>query len=117
MVQRVDQYHRQFGLQDAGRGISTGTWTCPVSVLLCGLEPAIAGSPLRFEGLVVAGHRSPPRTQCWYAEAIMWDVVADVTGSVEFRLQVALEAIKHGKNLVMVNAGLNATLGPRWARR
>ena len=62
MVQRVDQYHRQFGPRDM-------------------------------------------------------DVVVDVTGSVEFGLQVALEPMNHGENLVMTNVGLDTTLGPRWARR
>jgi predicted homoserine dehydrogenase-like protein len=40
------------------------------------------------------------------------DIVVDVTGSVEFGLQVALEAMKHGKHFVMMNAELDATLGP-----
>ena len=45
------------------------------------------------------------------------DVVVDVTESVEFGLQVALEPMNHGENLVMTNVGLDTTLGPRWARR
>jgi predicted homoserine dehydrogenase-like protein len=40
------------------------------------------------------------------------DVVVDVTGSVEFGAQVALEAFAHGKHVVLMNAELDATIGP-----
>ncbi len=35
-----------------------------------------------------------------------------MTGSVEFGAQVALEAFKHGKSVVLMNAELDATIGP-----
>jgi predicted homoserine dehydrogenase-like protein len=40
------------------------------------------------------------------------DVVLDVTGAVELGARVALEAFAHGKALVLMNAELDATLGP-----
>ena len=40
------------------------------------------------------------------------DVVVDVTGSVEFGAQVALEAFAHRKSIVLLNAELDATIGP-----
>jgi predicted homoserine dehydrogenase-like protein len=40
------------------------------------------------------------------------DVVVEVTGTIEFGAQVTLEAIKHGKHVVLVNAELDSTLGP-----
>jgi predicted homoserine dehydrogenase-like protein len=40
------------------------------------------------------------------------DVVVDVTGSVEFGAQVAIESFKHGKDVVLMNAELDATIGP-----
>jgi predicted homoserine dehydrogenase-like protein len=40
------------------------------------------------------------------------DVVVDVTGSVEFGAQVILEAFRHGKPVVLMNAEVDATLGP-----
>lgn len=40
------------------------------------------------------------------------DVLVDVTGSVEFGAQVVLEAFEHGKDVVLMNAELDATLGP-----
>jgi predicted homoserine dehydrogenase-like protein len=40
------------------------------------------------------------------------DVVMDATGEVDLGLQVSLEAIANGKHVVLVNAELDATLGP-----
>jgi predicted homoserine dehydrogenase-like protein len=40
------------------------------------------------------------------------DVICDVTGSVEFGAHVVLEAFKHGKDVVLMNAELDATIGP-----
>lgn len=40
------------------------------------------------------------------------DVIVDVTGSVEFGAQVILEAFSHGKHVVLMNAEVDATIGP-----
>lgn len=40
------------------------------------------------------------------------DAVIEVTGAVEFGARVVLEAIRHGKHVVMMNAELDGTLGP-----
>jgi predicted homoserine dehydrogenase-like protein len=40
------------------------------------------------------------------------DVLVDVTGSVEFGARVALEAFKHGKDVILLNAEIDATIGP-----
>jgi predicted homoserine dehydrogenase-like protein len=40
------------------------------------------------------------------------DVIVDVTGSVEFGARVAMEAFKHGKSMILMNAELDATIGP-----
>jgi len=40
------------------------------------------------------------------------DVVVDATGSVEFGAHVALESFKHGKDVVLLNAEIDATIGP-----
>ena len=40
------------------------------------------------------------------------DVVIEATGEVEFGAQVALNAIEHGKHIVLMNAELEATVGP-----
>ena len=40
------------------------------------------------------------------------DVVVDVTGSVDFGAQIILEAFKFGKPVVLMNAEVDATIGP-----
>ena len=40
------------------------------------------------------------------------DVIVDTTGSVEFGARVLLEAFKHAKDVVLMNAELDATIGP-----
>lgn len=40
------------------------------------------------------------------------DVLVDVTGSVEFGARVALEAFQHKKDVVLMNAEIDATIGP-----
>lgn len=40
------------------------------------------------------------------------DVLVDVTGSVEFGARVVMEAFRHGKDVVLMNAELDATIGP-----
>lgn len=40
------------------------------------------------------------------------DVIVDVTGSVEFGAHLALEAFKHRKDVVLMNAEIDATIGP-----
>ena len=40
------------------------------------------------------------------------DVIIEATGEVEFGAQVALEAIAHRKHVVLMNAELDATVGP-----
>lgn len=40
------------------------------------------------------------------------DILVDVTGSVELGAHVALEAFSHGKDVVLMNAEIDATIGP-----
>jgi predicted homoserine dehydrogenase-like protein len=40
------------------------------------------------------------------------DILVDVTGSVEFGARVALEALQHGKDVLLMNAEIDATIGP-----
>jgi len=45
------------------------------------------------------------------------DVVIEVTGTVDFAARVALEAIAHGKHVVLMNAEVDGTVGPLLKRR
>ena len=49
---------------------------------------------------------------CCCAAPPQIDVIVDVTGSVEFGAHVILEAFKHGKHVVLMNAEVDATIGP-----
>ena len=40
------------------------------------------------------------------------DVIVDVTGSVEFGARIALDAFRHRKDVVLLNAEIDATIGP-----
>jgi predicted homoserine dehydrogenase-like protein len=40
------------------------------------------------------------------------EAVIEVTGAVEFGARVAMEAIKHGKHVITMNAELDGTVGP-----
>ncbi len=40
------------------------------------------------------------------------DAIIEVTGTVEYGAHLVLEAIKHGKHVVMMNAELDGTIGP-----
>jgi predicted homoserine dehydrogenase-like protein len=65
------------------------------------LDDAIrAGKPVVTEDAMLLAH----------SEHV--DVIVDTTGSVEFGAQVALEAFQHGKDVVMLNAEIDATIGP-----
>lgn len=46
------------------------------------------------------------------ARSELVDIVVEATGSVEFGAHVVLEAFKHGKDVVLMNAEIDATIGP-----
>jgi predicted homoserine dehydrogenase-like protein len=46
------------------------------------------------------------------ARSPLIDVLVDVTGAVEFGAHVILEAFTHGKHVVLMNAEIDATIGP-----
>ena len=50
-----------------------------------------------------------PKLVC---EAGNIDVVIEVTGTIEFAAHVAVDAIRHHKHLILVNAELDSTVGP-----
>jgi len=73
-----------------------------------------------FDAAVAAGRgvvTDDPMLICHCDEI---DVIVDVTGSVEFGAHVFIEAFKYGKHVVMMNAEVDATIGPilaTYARR
>jgi predicted homoserine dehydrogenase-like protein len=50
-------------------------------------------------------------------EAANIDVIIEATGTIEFATHVVLHGIKHGKHVVLMNAELDATIGPLLKKR
>ena len=79
----------------------------------CGLEnPIEAVTQTQLDGAI--GDGKPVFTQdvMLLARSEHVDLIVDTTGSVEFGAHVLLEAFKHGKDVVLLNAELDATIGP-----
>jgi predicted homoserine dehydrogenase-like protein len=78
-----------------------------------GLGPtSVVSSQSEFEDEVVAGRpviTEDPTLIC-FSDQI--DALVDVTGSVELGARVALDAFRHGKHVILMNAELDATIGP-----
>ena len=64
------------------------------------MMPSAAGKPVFTEDVLLL------------ARSEQVDVIVDTTGSVEFGAHVLLEAFKHRKDVVLMNAELDATIGP-----
>jgi predicted homoserine dehydrogenase-like protein len=59
-----------------------------------------------------AGHPAAVEDAMLLARSEFIDVLVETTGSVEFGARVVLEAFRHGKNVLLMNAELDATIGP-----
>ena len=78
-----------------------------------GLEGVvIATSQDQLEDAIRAGKPVVTEDALLLARAEHVDVLLDVTGSVEFGAKVVLEAFQHGKDVVLMNAEIDATIGP-----
>jgi predicted homoserine dehydrogenase-like protein len=76
------------------------------------LAPVTANTQCALDMAVRAGKAvvtDDPTLVCRSAEI---EVILDVTGAVDFGAHVALDAFAHGKHVVLMNAELDATLGP-----
>jgi predicted homoserine dehydrogenase-like protein len=83
-------------------------------------EPAVATSEGAFEEAVQAGRPVVTEDPYLLTRSDQIDALVDVTGSVEFGAHVVLDAFEHGKHVILMNAELDATIGPilhRYARR
>lgn len=57
-------------------------------------------------GCVAASHPD------WLCRSNQIDVIVEVTGTIDFAAGVVMNAIAHGKHVILFNAELDATLGP-----
>ena len=71
-----------------------------------------ADSEKAFEIAAAAGKPIYTENAMAIARSPHIDVIVDTTGSVEFGAHVVLEAFKHKKDVVLVNAEIDATIGP-----
>jgi predicted homoserine dehydrogenase-like protein len=71
-----------------------------------------ADSQARFDRAIAIGVPVVTEDAMLLARSDFVDVIVDVTGSVEFGARVALEAFKHQKTVVLMNAEIDATIGP-----
>lgn len=60
------------------------------------------------------GDSRPVVVEDWrlLCESDQVDVILEATGEVEFAAQVAMKSIEHGKHVVLMNAEVDATIGP-----
>ena len=75
-------------------------------------DASVVGTVRQLEDYVEQGRPAvveDPRLVC---QAGNIDVLVEVTGTVEFGAEVAVEAIRHRKHVVLVNAELDSTVGP-----
>jgi predicted homoserine dehydrogenase-like protein len=88
--ERAEGVYRYSGLEDIDR-VDT---QAALDAAIADGRPAVADDPMLI-------CRSP-----------LIDVIVDVTGSVEFGANVFMEAFANGKHVVMMNAEVDATIGP-----
>jgi predicted homoserine dehydrogenase-like protein len=78
-----------------------------------GLEnSAVATTQGGLEDAIRAGRPVVTDDAFLLSRSAQIDALVDVTGSVEFGAQVVLEAFRHGKHVILMNAELDATIGP-----
>lgn len=69
-------------------------------------------STTHLEQAIADGQRAVTEDPQLLCEAGNLDVLVEVTGAVEFGARVAMQAIRHGKHVVLMNAELDGTIGP-----
>jgi len=77
-----------------------------------GREPVVAASQPALDAAVRAGQAVVAEDPFLICRSPEIDILIDVTGSVEFGAHVILEAFRHGKSVVLMNAEVDATIGP-----
>src|SRR5438445_330861 len=72
----------------------------------------MAGSQAQLDQAIRQGQPAVAEDPFMMCRSSEIDVIVDVTGSVEFGAHVILEAFEHGKPVVLMNAEVDATMGP-----
>ena len=78
-----------------------------------GVESVLSvDSPLALEDAIRNGQCAVTDDAHMVCRAEGVDAVIEVTGEIEFGVRVVMTAIEHGKHVMLMNAELDATLGP-----
>lgn len=77
-----------------------------------GVEPVVVESQGALEDAIRGGRPAVTEDAMHLCRSGQIDVLVDVTGAVEFGAHVVLEAFAHGKHVILMNAELDATVGP-----
>lgn len=75
-------------------------------------DVVVADRQQQFDDAISRSKPAATEDEMLLARSEQIDVLVDVTGSVEFGAHVVLEAFKHGKDVVLMNAEIDATIGP-----
>jgi predicted homoserine dehydrogenase-like protein len=75
-------------------------------------DPVVLEPEGRFEDAIRSGRAVVTPDPIRLARSPQVDVIVDTTGSVDYAARVALEAFEHRKVVVLMNAELDATIGP-----
>ena len=80
-------------------------------------RPTLVDSVAALERCIDAGTPAVTEDALLLCRAGNVDAIVEVTGDVELGARVVLEAIAHGKHVILMNAELDATLGPILKRK
>jgi len=75
-------------------------------------EPRLVDTQGKLDAEVSVGRSAATHDALLLCRRDYVDVVVDTTGSVEFGAHIALAAFRHGKDVVLMNAEIDATIGP-----
>ena len=76
------------------------------------IDPAVVETESALAAAIERGCPAVTGDAMLLARSPQIDILLDVTGAVEFGAHVVLEAFRHGKHVILMNAELDATLGP-----
>jgi predicted homoserine dehydrogenase-like protein len=75
-------------------------------------DAVTVGEAEPLDGAIEAGRPAVTTDPLLLCRSPLIDAVVEVTGTVERAARVALEAIEHGKHVVLMNAEVDGTVGP-----
>src|SRR6185503_16156420 len=73
---------------------------------------AIAETQRQLDEVIQSGNPIVTEDALLLSRSELIDVLVDITGSVDFGARIVLEAFSHGKDVVLMNAEIDATIGP-----